>query len=379
MKTQIGGEKFAEAHLFYSDLALGGTSNKEYHLRVVKAGDNALCYFVNYQNGKIGDTLTGGTLTKQPVTLAEADKIFEKKLREKLSKGYQPKDGSAPLAPTPIEKNLNGHGRTQYPIEELNEINREQAERLVKDDHYLMQVKLDGHFAQIEKLPDGKMIRYNKKGEPKEFPLEIQNELAQLAVKSFFFVGELIGRGFYPVDMLKCNGVVLAPLGYEERFRTLCKAIPVSSARVTPVATWYTTKEKQAGLASCFGNRCEGVCFKRKDAAYKSGKGLHFKFKFIKTCTCKVLEMNRKGHDNVVLGLFDGKKWREVGGASMIGKDRNIQLGSLVEIQFLYATEADQLYQPRIKPKDPIRDDVDESQCTIARQLAGKYKEGIDK
>ena len=38
------------ASLYYSDLAVGGTSNKQYHMQIVKQGDG---FVVNYQNGPL--------------------------------------------------------------------------------------------------------------------------------------------------------------------------------------------------------------------------------------------------------------------------------------------------------------------------------------
>jgi len=63
----------------------------------------------------------------------------------------------------------------------------------------------------------------------------------------------------------------------------------------------------------------------------------------------------------------DGK-WAEVGGTSMIGKQKaarpRITVGSLVEIKFLYVGAGGRLYQPSVKC---LRDDVEESEFRCAR------------
>jgi bifunctional non-homologous end joining protein LigD len=355
--------------LYYNDLATGGSSDKEYRTQITRQGSG---YIVQFQYGRRGNTLQAGVKTNEPVPLDEAERIYERLVHEKTSKGYQPAKGNAPapLAPTPIEK-TNMPGRTQYPVELLEEISREDAELFLKDSRYIMQVKLDGHRRQVEKLPDGRIISYNKKGEPKPLPLEVEHELAELPLKTFLFDGELIGNWYIVFEMLKENGVCLALLPYEERLNTAIKAIP-KGTNVTIVATWWTAKEKQAALAQLFKNRSEGAVFKLRSAPYHAGRGSGRKYKFIKTVSCRVSAIKTKGHDNVTLSLLDGSKWVEVGRASAIGKGA-IRVGEIVEVKFLYCTEGRRLYQPRVLCK---RDDLEYSECSVS-QLKGKYKEGV--
>lgn len=70
-----------KADLFFQE----GTSNKEYHLQLEESGSG---YVVNFQYGRVGNALQSGTKTATPVTLPEAEKIYDKLLKEKLGKGY---------------------------------------------------------------------------------------------------------------------------------------------------------------------------------------------------------------------------------------------------------------------------------------------------
>ena len=63
-----------------------GTSNKEYHAQVVQvAKDN---YVVNFQYGRIGNTLQTGTKTPTAVSLTEANDVFDDLVASKEKKGY---------------------------------------------------------------------------------------------------------------------------------------------------------------------------------------------------------------------------------------------------------------------------------------------------
>jgi hypothetical protein len=120
-------------------------------------------------------------------------------------------------------------------------------------------------------------------------------------------------------------------------------------------------------IADCKAKRCEGVAIKHRTAPYRPGEsGQHFKFKFTKSASCKVTAVGVDSKCNAAIGLRDAKgKWIEVAHVSTIGKCR-IAPGQIVEILFLYATEGNRLYQPRIKE---VRTDVPDSECTFARQL----------
>jgi predicted DNA-binding WGR domain protein len=63
-----------------------GTSDKEYHIQLNPEGSG---YVVNFQFGRRGGPLNEGTKTPKPVSLDEADKIYEKLLKEKTKKGYK--------------------------------------------------------------------------------------------------------------------------------------------------------------------------------------------------------------------------------------------------------------------------------------------------
>ncbi|MBE9227412.1 WGR domain-containing protein [Phormidium sp. LEGE 05292] len=81
-----------------------GTSDKVYEVDLCLVGSDR--YVVNFRYGRRGATLKEGVKTEQPVTLAQAEKAFDKLVGEKTKKGYQ--DVSSTLVTeTPAPKTLN--------------------------------------------------------------------------------------------------------------------------------------------------------------------------------------------------------------------------------------------------------------------------------
>jgi hypothetical protein len=140
-----------------------------------------------------------------------------------------------------------------------------------------------------------------------------------------------------------------------------------------PCPTWFSVNDKAKAYRAQVEKRAEGVVFKLASAPYRAGRnGSHFKVKFVKSASCKVLRTREGDKDNAVLALLDRDgQWREVGKVSTLGKGR-IETGQIVEALYLYATEGRRLYQPRIVG---LRTDLDDPACTMT-QL--RFKEGVE-
>ena len=111
-----------------------GPSDKEYHIQLVKEGKG---YVVNFQFGRRGSTLQTGTKTTVPVTLEQAEKVYNKLLKEKTGKGYsegETKEGFS--GETPKTKLVHILPQLLNPIENV--------EDYIKDDTYVAQEKIDG-------------------------------------------------------------------------------------------------------------------------------------------------------------------------------------------------------------------------------------------
>ncbi|WP_017719903.1 HEAT repeat domain-containing protein [Kamptonema formosum] len=64
-----------------------GASDKVYEVDLYRLGENR--YTVNFRYGRRGAKLKEGTKTEQPVPLAQAERVFDKLVGEKVKKGYQ--------------------------------------------------------------------------------------------------------------------------------------------------------------------------------------------------------------------------------------------------------------------------------------------------
>ena len=151
----------------------------------------------------------------------------------------------------------------------------------------------------------------------------------------------------------------------------------------SPIYIARSVNEKAAFALECLENGAEGIVLHNIHAMYGE-PGAMVKFKFKKTADCIVSELKRKGKDAIGLAVYDGRKSREVGACSLHGKATKVtkevaylkdgdvlHKGDVVEIEYLYATEAGRLYQPVFKHK---RTDKYAIECSFDQLETSKSK-----
>jgi bifunctional non-homologous end joining protein LigD len=272
--------------------------------------------------------------------------------------------------------------KTPFPVELLTEVSRETAENLLRNKSFWLQKKLDGHRRQFARTVDGELISYNRKGESVSYPNQLRVPFERIPWRSFLMDGELVGDVFYVFDLLQANGVVIAPQPYQKRFGSLSDLSNRLGGLLRLTPTFWTTKTKCAAMADYKSDRAEGVVFRRINAPYRASRcDQHFKFKFTKTASCVVTSVGREGKATMDIALIDFEKvvgsvvdlakcLIPVGSCSTNGKDTP-EPGQIVEVRYLYATEAMRLYQPIFMR---LRDDQTVRDCGLT-QL--EFKEGI--
>jgi len=340
-----------------------GTSDKEYHAQL-ESHDGG--WTVNFQYGRRGSALRAGSKTPQPLPYEEAKKIYDKVIREKIGKGYRP---LGETLPAPIGQ-AGEPRKTGLACELLTAIEFREVAKYILDPAYWLQDKRDGHRRMVEKRANGAIFGINRRGLTAPLPATLHAELTLLDLQTFVLDGEIEEDRLVVFDLLDANGDMRkAP--YADRFNRLL--LELSRARVpsrrglehiSTVSTWRTREEKETGLQQLYADKAEGVVFKRAAVAYAAGRsGSHLKFKFTATCSARVRTVNKKRSVGLEL-LDENGGWVEIGNVSVAVSHEIPQVGSLVEVRYLYATAGRQLYQPVYLG---LRTDVGEKECALTQ------------
>ena len=363
----------AKTSLYFSE----GSSDKEYHAEIVEvAGGNV----VNFRYGRRGSALTVGTKTSAPGDFAQAKRIYDKLVKEKTSKGY-----TVDVSEAAYQGTENAGIKTDFTPQLLNPISEVEAMRLIEDDRWAAQEKMDGERRAAHAVA-GSVAGMNRKGLSVPLPLVIADELLSISSKSgaIRIDGEIIGDILYVFDLHIYKGERIHALPWIERMR-LAEYALAGCKQINPVPVAVTTKEKRALWNRVKAAHCEGVVFKLLNCPVKEGRpnsgGDWLKFKFTESASCCVMEVN-SGKRSVKIGLLGSSDFQDVIKGQIMIPVGNVTIppnydvpatGNIVEVEYLYAYKGGSLYQPVYRGK---RSDLSISAC-ITGQL--KYKpEGRD-
>lgn len=339
-----------------------GSSDKEYHTQIQESGSG---YVVNFQYGRRGGTLQTGTKTNSPVALKDAEKIYNKLVKEKTSKGYTASEtgkvfsdhtGSAVAQKSEISLQLLNPITT---LEELNEF--------LKNDEYVVQQKFDGERRAVEKK-EGVATGINRKGLTVPLPQEVSDSVLEDGI----FDAEIIGDKLYVFDLIELNGKNFSNKPFSDRIAAL-KEVDFGE-NVVVVETAFTEKEKRDLLTMVKGMGGEGIVFKKKTAKYTAGRpnsgGDQLKYKLYKTASFIVGSLT-KAKRSVGLVVLDGLNEVEVGKVTIPPSHQVPSVGDVVEVRYLYANRGGAVYQPTYLG---ARNDIDSSEAVI-EQLEYKNEE----
>lgn len=339
------------ASLYYTS----GASDKEYHAQIETSGAGCV---VNFQYGRRGGSLLDGTKTKAPVTLDKAEAIFEKLIKEKMSKGYT-MDTGGQLYVASGDKEFTG-----ILPQLLNEVDKTLVPQLLCDNDWIAEEKHDGHRRMMEQgSVDQQVGSINRKGLRVGLPKETADALACLSAFSPWRLdGELVGNVFYVFDVLQWESVDCTGKSVMKRLELLeivRSALNTQFVKVTVVAR--TTQEKKDLFERMKSEKREGVVFKKLSSSYIAGRpssgGDQLKHKFVETATFVVVShsIDRR---SVQLGLVGVQ--RELGSVTIPPNADIPAVGTLVEIRYLYAYPDGALAQPNFIG---VRDDIELSAC----------------
>ncbi|HET9993505.1 MAG TPA: WGR domain-containing protein [Kofleriaceae bacterium] len=334
-----------------------GASDKVYNARIVDDGGGK--FTVTCEWGRRGAKLNTGSKAVR-VSRAEADKMFDRLVREKRGKGYEERTNAhQPAAVAPPEGAGSGsrvtgkRAKVGHAAQLLTAIDDEVGlAKFLADDAVVAQQKLDGIRVLVHVTADG-LVATNRDGNVTQLAGGALGGLAYLPHDTILD-GEVLGAAYWLFDVLQLAGDDVRGRGYVERWDLLENELePALSgdARVLPIAVG--AKQKRALHDELRKANAEGLVFKQRDAPYTSGRGTtQRKYKFLNSADVMIVENAGNAYRMCVWDgrtLFDcGRVFAGTTNASRKELDARLARGDkpVAEVKYLYATDDHQLFQP---------------------------------
>lgn len=222
--------------------------------------------------------------------------------------------------------------------------------------------KIDGQ-RMILSIDSGKVTGYNRNGVQRDVPATISNYLKDMPV-SFTLDGELLDDQYNMFDII--SGTICS-WQLERRYQLVCDLAERMDSNIIRKVSIHTLNKREIFDDLLYSN-AEGVVFKKLSAPYKSGRNSNFiKYKFLNEVDCYVTELGCESKSNIVLSMWNGNEFIEVGKCSALTADGpSVKVGDVVTVTCLYATDSDRLYHtvmPRIRtdklPQDCVIDQLE--------------------
>ena len=357
-----------------ADLACkSGSKDAVYHLQIVEVEGG---FVVNYQNGRAGGTLTGGSKSpKGPGTLALARKTFDKVVKEKMSASppYQPMPGQGSQF-TPLSAGMKERSTGLLP-QLLNDLpTTMNLEDLMRDPNFVVQQKFDGERRMLKSASiRGQTIGSNRCGLEVPVPLEIVASMRSVVCT---LDGEIVGTRFHAFDLLELDGEDLRGQSYGMRKQQLNRIAPHFGPDITVVKDALTLPQKLALWRGTQRLKQEGIVIKDLNAPYTEGRpnslGPQYKVKNWNGATVEVMAITTDKR-SVRVGVRNPESGQpnaliEVGAVTIATNQAIPTVGDLVEVKYLYAFEGGSLFQPTFKG---VRVDLESSAANV-KQLVFK-------
>ncbi|AXC16381.1 ATP-dependent DNA ligase (plasmid) [Acidisarcina polymorpha] len=347
MSTLAVSASTAAVSLYYRE----GSSDKVYHAQITPKGSDL--YIVEFQYGRRGSTLQTGVKTDAPLPLDQARKVFEKLVREKKAMGYTEGEQGTPYAGGEL-----ANRRFVYTPQLLNSVDESVLPDYLRSPDWLMQEKMDGVRLIVESC--GNVVTAgNRRGLAVAISTAIPEAVLALG-HDCVLDGEAIGDVYWPFDLLSFDGSDITRRSATYRLQLLMAILKARPSKaIGRVAVAFVERDKRALLETIRAERGEGVVFKNAHAPYTPGRpgsgGDALKHKFKASATCAVLSHNpgkrsvqiAASHDASPSSTF--QRFVEIGNVTIPGSAPLPPVGSLIEVEYLYAYAAGALFQPVYK------------------------------
>jgi len=351
--------------------------SKEYDVTLESVGD---LYVVNFAYGAVGAPLKTGTKTPQPVSLAEAQKVYHKLVAEKASKPCSCCGGSyTPLdtPPTPPEPSVavcavrreitqppeNTPRHPGFNPELLEPVDVQAAGRLLASGQYGVMRKYDGHRMAFSKQGTS-VVAYNRLGKQIPAAMHVAGELLRLEASTIFVDGEYIAGRFVAFDLLEWNGDDIRSNWFSLRHQILAEEFADTTITVAPL--WVGVEASMEAIKQEMEHRGEGVVLKHLKRGYMEGRqGTNLKMKFWRSATVRIAKKQKTTtHHSFGMEVFaEGvrgmpDRWMYCGSCTCKGPLPAI--GTYREVKYLYVAVGGHLYQPE---DWGVREDVVDKDC----------------
>jgi len=347
MSTLAVSPSTAAVSLYFRE----ASSDKVYHAQIVPAGLDL--YSVNFQYGRRGSTLQTGTKTAAPVALAQARKIFDKLVAEKRAKGYTEGESGVPYSGSEL-----AHRRFEYAPQLLNPIDEAVLPDYLRNPDWLMQEKMDGVRLIVVRCGNT-VTAGNRNGLTVAVSAAIVEAVLALD-HDCVLDGEAIGDVYWPFDLLSLDGNDITQRSTTYRLQLVTAVLKASRSKaIGRVGIAFSERDKRALLNIIRAERGEGVVFKNAHARYNSGRpasgGDALKHKFKASASCAVLSHNPGKRSVQLAASHDAAnpstlpRFVEIGNVAIPGSAPLPAVGSVVEIEYLYAFAGGALFQPVYK------------------------------
>jgi bifunctional non-homologous end joining protein LigD len=339
-----------------------GGSDKVYLLQMVQVNDG---YGLVYANGRRGSALKTKPKTTSPLSLVDATKEFDKIVKSKINSAsrYAPSLNGGETLELSEKANKDSGLRVKL----LNEITEDEALILCNHPDWVMQPKFDGERRPII-IKDGSADGTNRNG---QFTGGLKTTIANALDSTIDMIldTEDLGNFICTFDILEYNGKDLRSLPFIERYNRLTDVLMTNEmVRLSPLAV--TTSEKIAMLDKVIKEGQEGVVFLLANAPYVAGKpanSANLKYKLYSEISVIVQKINTQR--SVQMAVINNQGDEVIVGNVTIPANASIpEVGSIIDVRYLYAYEGGSLYQPIFEKP---RNDIHKSECLQSRI---KYK-----
>jgi bifunctional non-homologous end joining protein LigD len=360
-------------------------SNKDYNVEILDHG-NGLFSLIS-ESGPHNRTMTPQKSLKN-IDYAKAKKEFDKLVKSKINGSSQYRvvsDTNNNTFITPPIKSSIPAAKSEFGIQLMNRIKKDELETYLADPAWGMQEKMDGERRPAAVVPENSKVRcvgFNRKNQEVKLPDSIEKEILLLdrgQSGEIYLDAEIIGSQLYIFDMIKIDNKVLNQSGFCQRHAELetvfSKTTGLSHLKIVPLAK--TEAEKRDLYREVVAKNGEGVVFRKLTSVHEGGKlnsgGDIMKFPFREVASFVVCRINDKR--SVGISIFKDEKDTvgiEVGNVTIPLNHPMPNIHDIIDVDYLYAYLDGAIYQPVYKG---VRTDIEIKAC-LTSQL--KYHEKVD-